>query len=387
MSAPAPALFRLERDVLAWLTTSFGYGPAARAVLTPGGSLANFAAVVAARHEHFGETGNFERAMAYTSTQAHHSVLKAVRLAGVPEANVRAIDVDDAFRMRLDELARAVDDDRRSGLAPFLVIASAGTTNTGAVDPLPAAAELCKKEKLWLHVDGAYGGAFVLCEDGKRRLAGIERADSITFDPHKGLFLPYGTGCLLVKDGQKLRRAHHVGAEYLQDLSGASPADEQVGGRTSPADTLSWSPAELGPELSRDFRGLRLWLPLMLHGARAFRDALDEKLALAERFVEGLDGLVAAGAPLEVVARPQLSLVAFRLARRRGEPLAAWNGRNAALNAAVNDKNRVHLSSTLLPVEDGTAFTLRVCVLSFRSHARHIDRCLEDIAAAIAELA
>jgi aromatic-L-amino-acid decarboxylase len=369
MSAPAPALFRLEQDVLAWLSASFGYGPAARAVLTPGGSLANFAAVVAARHEHFGETGNFERAVVYTSTQAHHSVLKAVRLAGIPEANVRAVGVDGDFRVRIDDLARAIAEDRQRGLRPFLVIVSAGTTNTGAVDPLSAAADLCAKESLWLHVDGAYGGAFVLSDEGKKRLAGIERADSITFDPHKGLFLPYGTGCLLAKDGQKLRRAHHVGAEYLQDLS--------------TADAGSWSPAELGPELSRDFRGLRLWLPLMLHGARAFRDALTEKLELAERFALGLDALVAAGAPLEIVARPQLSLVAFRLERKRGELLEAYNRRNVAFLASIHERNRVHLSSTLVPVADGNAFTLRVCVLSFRSHARHVDRCLEDVALAI----
>jgi aromatic-L-amino-acid decarboxylase len=373
MAEPAPALFRLEEDVLAWLCRSFGYGPDARALLTPGGSPANFAAVVSARHAHFGDGGNFERAVVYTSTQAHHSVTKAVRLAGIPQRNVRVVEVDELFRLRPAALAAAIRDDRERGLAPFLVIASAGTTNTGAVDPLAAVADLCAAEKLWFHVDGAYGGAFVLCDEGRKRLAGIERADSITFDPHKGMFLPYGTGCLLVRDGNHLRRAHRIGAEYLQDLDAADP-------------NLTWSPAELGPELSRDFRGLRLWLPLMLHGARAFRDALTEKLALADRFVEGLDGLVAAGAPIEIVARPQLSLVAFRLARASGETLSEQNRRNAAFLAAVNGKQRVHLSSTLLPAPEGNAFTLRFCVLSFRSHARHVDRCLEDIASATTEI-
>jgi aromatic-L-amino-acid/L-tryptophan decarboxylase len=372
LSAPSPALFSLEQDVLSWLCSSFGYGPDARALLTPGGSLANLAAVVTARHEHFGDAGSFERAIVYTSTQAHHSVAKAVRLAGIPPDNVRSVGVDEMFRMRPDELEAAIRDDRKRGRAPFLVIAAAGTTNTGAVDPLQAVADLCANENLWLHIDGAYGGAFALCDEGKKRLVGLERADSITFDPHKGLFLPYGTGCLLVRDGQKLRRAHHLGADYLQDLDLTSTGN-------------SWSPAELGPELSRDFRGLRLWLPLMLHGARAFRDALTEKLDLAERFADGLDGLVAAGAPIQVVARPQLSLVAFRLAQRPGETLSECNRKNLAFLSAVNAKQRVHLSSTLLPAPGGSAFTLRVCVLGFRTHERHIDACLEDVAAAITE--
>ena len=374
MSAPAPALFRLEQDVLSWLCRSFGYGSDARAILTPGGSVANLAAVVTARHEHFGDGGNFERAIVYTSTQAHHSVAKAVRLAGIPAKNVRPIAVDDLFRLRADVLASAITEDRARGLSPFLVIAAAGTTNTGAVDPLPEIADLCARQKLWFHVDGAYGGAFALCDEGRRRVAGIDRADSITFDPHKGLFLPYGTGCLLVRDGLKLHRAHHVAAEYLQDLRGGP-------------ESVPWSPAELGSELSRDFRGLRLWLPLMLHGAGAFRDALTEKLALAERFVDGLDALVAAGAPIEIVARPQLSLVAFRLAKKPGESQGETNRRNAALLSAINGRQRVHLSSTLLAAPDGNAFTLRVCVLSFRTHARHIDWCLEDVAAATAEAA
>jgi aromatic-L-amino-acid decarboxylase len=374
MPAPSPALFRLEEDVLSWLCRSFGYGSDARALLTPGGSLANLAAVVSARHAHFGDAGHFERAVVYTSTQAHHSIAKAVRLAGIPQRNVRIVEVDELFRMRAGALGDAIRADRARGLSPFLVIASAGTTNTGAVDPLSEIADLSSIEKLWLHVDGAYGGAFALCDEGRKRLAGIERADSITFDPHKGMFLPYGTGCLLVRDGHALRRAHHLGAEYLQDLDALDPS-------------LSWSPAELGPDLSRDFRGLRLWLPLMLHGARAFRDALTEKLALADRFAEGLDGLVAAGAPIEIVARPQLSLVAFRLARRQGETVDDWNRRNTTFLSAINGKNRAHLSSTLLPAAGGNAFTLRVCVLSFRSHARHIDACLEDVADAVTRFA
>lgn len=367
MSGAAPALFRLEQDVLAWLARAFGYGPEARGLMTTGGSLATFSAVVAARHAAFGDSGQFADAMVYSSSQAHHSVLKAVRLAGIPVANVRSVPVDDLFRMGVSALRTAVAADRARGRRPFLIIAAAGTTNTGAIDPLPALADLAAAERLWLHIDAAYGGAFVLCDEGRRRLAGIERADSITFDPHKGLFLPYGTGCLLVRAGDKLHAAHHLAADYLQDLRGGG-------------ESVTWSPAELGPELSRGFRGLRLWLALMLHGAGAFRDALGEKLALAERLTAGIEQLRAEGAPLEIVARPQLSTVAFRLLRQSGESLELWNRRNAAFLARINGRERVFLSSTLLPVSDGDAFTLRACVLSFRSHARHIDHGLEDIA-------
>src|SRR5262249_52279103 len=161
-------------------------------------------------------------------------------------------------------------------------------------------------------------GTFVLCDEGKRLLAGIERADSVVLDPHKGMFLPYGTGCLLVKDGARLRAAHEAEADYLQDLGSASAP----------------SPGSYGPELSRPYRGLRVWLPLMLHGARAFREALAEKLALARDLHASLSAL----AGLEIVDPPQTSTVAFRPARRAGERLADWNARGAALLGSINGR-------------------------------------------------
>jgi aromatic-L-amino-acid decarboxylase len=367
LAAASPGLVRLEVDVLRWLARGFGYSEKARGIFTSGGSMANFSAIVAARHEHVGEQGDLRRATVYTSTQAHLSVLKSVSIAGIPRQNLRTVRVDDRFRMDANALREKIQKDRAAGMTPFLVVSSAGTTNTGAVDPLPAITEICESERLWHHVDGAYGGAFVLCEEGKRILSGIEHADSITFDPHKGLFLPYGTGCLLARDGDKLARAHHSAADYLQDLD-----DEGLPSATN-----------LGPELTRSFRGLRLWMPLMLCGARAFRSALSEKIDLARRFHAGLERLVEAGAPLEIVDSPQLSTVPFRTRRAPGEALDAWSHRTAQMHAAVNARGRVYLSSTLLPVEDGAAFTSRVCVLSFRTHAERIDACLEDLAHAL----
>jgi aromatic-L-amino-acid decarboxylase len=365
----APGWVRLEQDVLDWLLQEFGYDPtSARGLLTTGSSLGNFTALVTARHHHFGDRGDYSHALVYTSTQAHHSISKALRMVGVPAANLRVVNVDELFRMDVDDLRQQLEADRHRGLRPFCVIASAGTTNTGAIDPLPELAQLCRREDLWLHVDAAYGGAFVLSPGGRTRLRGIAEADSICFDPHKGMFLPYGTGCLLVRDGTRLAAAHMGEADYLRDF----------------ADSSTPSPAHLGPELSRPFRGLRLWLPLMLHGAKAFRDALEEKLALAQLCTEALDRRIAAGKSLEIVARPQLSTVAFRLCRAPDEPLEQWNARNVSLLERINARNRAYLSSTLLPVIDGLAVSLRVCVMSFRTHRERIDALLEDLDYALA---
>ncbi|MEM7152225.1 MAG: pyridoxal-dependent decarboxylase [Myxococcota bacterium] len=366
LTAAAPALCRFEADVIEWLARAFGYGPGARGILCSGGSLANLSAVVTARIDRLGEQADLRKAVVYTSAQAHHSVSKAIRLTGLPGSSVRTVSVDARLRLQPEALAAQVVRDREAGLLPFLLVSAAGTTNTGAIDPLPALADLCEEHGLWHHVDGAYGGAFVLCEEGRQRLAGIERADSITFDPHKGMFLPYGTGCLLVKDGAALKRAHAGEAAYLQDFEEGPD--------------LAPSPTEHGPELSRPFRGLRLWLPLMLHGAAPFRHALAEKLALADRFHRGLLALADDGAPIEVVDPPQLSTVPFRLRRQPDETLEAWNARNARWMQAANERGHVYMSSTALPVADGAAFTLRACVLSFRTHAEHIDHALEDLA-------
>ena len=349
LSQAAPALARLEGDVLRWLAGEVGFGPDARGILTSGGSMANFGGVVTARTAKLGDSGDFREATVLVSAQVHHSVEKAARLAGIPPRNVHSVAVDGHLRMDMDALREAVERHR-----PFLIVASAGTTNTGAIDPLHAIADLCAEAGIWMHVDGAYGGTWYLCERGRQRLSGMERADSLSLDPHKGLFLPYGTGCLLVKRGEALADAHAGSAHYLQDFEDAAVP----------------SPSDYGPELSRPFRGLRLWLPLMLHGARAFREALDEKLTLSERTY---DAFLAQG--LDVVVPPQLTTIAFRLPRDPGEGLADWNARNEAYMGRINARGRVYLSSTDL---DGV-FTLRVCIVSFRTHGDHITWLIEDV--------
>jgi aromatic-L-amino-acid decarboxylase len=372
LAVESPALCRLEADVLDWLLAEFGLGDfdSARGVLTSGGSIANFCAIVAARHEHCGDDGDLTKATAYVSSQTHHSVAKALHLAGIPVRNVRAVAVDSRFRMDPTALKDLLSADVAEGLQPFLVVSTAGTTNTGAVDPLGAIADICTASRVWHHVDAAYGGGFVLCAKGKELLTDIERADSITIDPHKSLFLPMGTGCLLVRDGDKLRNAHEMDAAYLA-----------VGDEGEPP-----SPAHYGPELTRPYRGLRLWLSLMLYGAEAFRNTLTEKLDLAVHFHQQLlrlhDEL---DLPIEVIEAPQLSTVTFRLERQAAESLAAWNDRNIDFVNRINASGRVFLSKTALPVADGAAQTLRVCVLNYRTRKADIDACLEVVEAAARE--
>lgn len=362
----SPVLVRLEADVLEWLAAAFGYDERARGLLLSGSSIANLCGVVTARTERLGEQADLRQAVVYTSSQAHHSVGKAIRMAGLPSSSLRELAVDERLRILPGDLVQQLEADRARGLRPFLLVSTAGTTNTGAIDPLPALASVCEREGLWHHVDAAYGGGFVLCDEGRARLAGIDRADSIAFDPHKGMFLPYGTGCLLARDGQTLRRAHAGEGAYLKDH--ASTADATP------------SPADHGPELSRPFRGLRLWLPLMLYGAAAFRDTVAEKLVLAERFHRGMVALQEGGAPIELADAPQLTVVPFRLRREPDEPAHAHDSRNAAWLRAINERGRVFLSSTTLPTADGPALTLRACILSFRTHADRVDQALEDVA-------
>jgi aromatic-L-amino-acid decarboxylase len=357
----APGLAQLEANVVRWLCEIMGYGPASLGFLTSGGSLANFSAVVTARRTLLPD--DFLGGTIYASDQVHHSVQKAAMLAGFPADAVREIGSDELFRIRLDELAQRIAEDRAAGRTPFLIVASAGTTNTGAVDDLAALADMAAHHRMWLHVDGAYGGCFMLTERGRSVLRGIERADSIVLDPHKGMFLPYGTGCLLVRDGSTLRRAHTVFADYMPAMQ-----DEE--------DLVDF--CQISPELSRPFRGLAVWLPIKLLGIEPFRNNLDEKLDLAQWAADRLRSIDG----IEILAEPQLSIVAFRLTSN-GLDAEALNDLNRDFMARVNARKRVYLTGTML----GDRFAVRICVLSFRTHLDRMEQCLEDIREAVASLA
>jgi aromatic-L-amino-acid decarboxylase len=348
----APGLAQIEQNVIRWLCDLFGYPPEARGILTTGGSMANLSAIVAARHAKLGE--DFADGTYYVSEQAHASVTKAASIAGLPRRALRLVPVDGELRMDAVELARQVKQDRADGLRPFLVVPSAGTTNTGAVDPLDDVATIAADEGLWLHVDAAYGGFFQLTDRGRRLFRGIERADSVTLDPHKGMFLPYGTGSLIVRDGAALRDAHLVGAAYLQD-------------RMPEAELPNLH--EYSPELSRDHRGFRVWLPLVVHGVAAFREALDEKLDLADHLHAALTEVPG----VEVLWPPQLSVVSFRLA-------GGDDDANRAFLERINASGRILVSSTTI---DGR-YLLRACIVSHRTHRDRIDEAIDIIRAAAA---
>jgi aromatic-L-amino-acid decarboxylase len=351
--AAAPALVQLEANVIRWFCEIVGYGRGSGGILTTGGSLANFAAVVAARKTLLPE--NFFQGTLYCSDQVHHSFQKAANLAGFPYANIREIASDDKFRIRLDALENAIARDKRDGFTPFMLVGSAGTTNTGAVDDLSALAGIAKQNAMWFHCDGAYGAFFVLTERGKKTLRGIELADSVVLDPHKTFFLPYGTGGLVVRDASTLRRAHSLHADYLPEMQ----RDEQL---------IDF--CEISPELSRDFRGLRVWLPLKMFGIDVFRQQLDEKLDLTLWATEELRKIEG----IEIVAEPQLSVVAFRY--------GTSNDVNRELLDRINAKKRVMLTPTII---DGK-FIIRICVVSFRTHRERMQMAIDDIRAAVAEV-
>ncbi|NUT00261.1 MAG: aminotransferase class V-fold PLP-dependent enzyme, partial [Sphingomonas sp.] len=256
-------------------------------------------------------------------------------------------------------IEEALEADVRNGIRPWLVIASAGTVDTGAVDPLADIADVCRRYGAWFHVDGAYGGLFSLCDEGRQRLAGIEQADSVALDPHKTLFLPYGTGAALVRKGQHLADAFSATGEYIRPLG-----ESEVG----------MSPADLSPELTRHFRAMRLWLPLQIAGIDAFRAAQSEKLALARYFharLSQIDGF-------DPGPEPDLSVVAFRYVPATGDADAF----NEKLLVKLQRDGRVMMSGTRI---DGT-YLIRCAILSFRTHVEHVDDAVDVLVEAVASL-
>ncbi|HVE75507.1 MAG TPA: aminotransferase class V-fold PLP-dependent enzyme [Actinomycetota bacterium] len=351
----SPVFAEIEWGLIRWMCELFGYPEAASGALTSGGSMANFSAVITARAAKLGE--DFLKGTIYASDQAHHSVHKAAHMAGFPRDAVRVVPVDDQLRLELDALSSTIAADKRAGAKPFLLVASAGTTNTGAVDPLRDLRGVADQNEMWLHADAAYGGFFQLTERGSETLSGVELADSITLDPHKGLFLPYGTGALIVRNGDALRNAHAVGEiAYLKDLPVARDF------------------ADYSSEMTRHMRSLRLWLPLTLHGVGAFRETLDEKLDLATHLYNALDSRGDFDLPWE----PSLSIVAFRHRSQGSQGIDT----NKMLMKKINASQRVLLS----PTEIDGVFWLRAAILAHRTHRNRIDELVEIIDEAVSDM-
>ena len=354
-----PGSVEMENLVLEWMAELIGYPAGHAGNLASGGSIASLIAVVTAREAAGLRSRDYERAVVYSTSHVHHCLDKALRVAGLADVVRRAVPLDERFRLRPEALADLVHEDRARGLNPWLVIGSAGTTDVGAIDPLPAIADVAEREALWFHVDAAYGGFFAMVDSVRPRLAGMERSDSIVLDPHKALFLPYGTGAVLVRDGDHLSQAHTYEAHYMQDTA----SDERE----------LRAPAALSPELTKHFRGLRVWLPLMLHGVEPFVACLEEKLELARYFRTELERF-----GFEVGPEPELSVVTYRWVPERGDA----NAFNRTLIEATHVDGRIFLSSTTI---NGT-FVLRFAALAFRTHLVHADLAIQILRDLVAEL-
>ena len=349
-SHAAPGLVAIEESVIRWMTSLFGLGDNAGGILLSGGSLANLTAVVTARSR-LGE--RFDDGVVYTSERTHHSMTKGARIAGIATDRVRLVPTDRRLRMDPAALDAVMAADVAGGLRPMMVAATAGTTDTGAIDPLDRCADLAAAHGAWFHVDAAYGGFFQLTDRGRTRLAGIVRADSITVDAHKSLFLPFGVGGLVVRDVEHLVDAHEGRGAYMQDV-----VDGDLPHYLS-----------MGPELTRPNRGLPLWLALNLHGVDAFRRTLDSMLDLAGDAAARLADLPG----VELITEPELSIVAFRS--------TAGDDATARIQQALNDSGRIHVSSTT--IDD--RLWIRLAFLSQRTTAAIADEAIELITATMTE--
>ena len=349
---------QLELTVLGWFRDWIGYPPEAAGVLVSGGSAANLTAIACARENLVGPMSS--RIVAYASDQTHSSVARAARNLGFRSDQIRVLPADARFRMRPGDLVAAMDADVAAGRIPFLVSANAGTTNTGAVDPLAEISAICRARGVWLHVDGAYGAFAVLTERGRAAMDGLELADSITLDPHKWLAMPFEVGCLMVRDAATLQRAFELHPEYLQDRHHAAQAVNF---------------ADLGLQLTRASRAIKVWLAIQTFGLDAFRAAIDRAMDLtlaAQRWIE-------ADPRLELVTPASLGILTFRHRGLPDEPADLVDRRNEGLSASIAATGDVLMTSTVI----GGRYAMRLCVLNHTSGEDDVRYALERVASAI----
>jgi glutamate/tyrosine decarboxylase-like PLP-dependent enzyme len=328
-----------------------GYPETSEGDLTSGGSMAALSAVMAAREAAGIKSATVAEHVVYLTSQTHHTFRKALHITGMGDCVIRKVDTDAGYRMMPAALQKTVSADREQGLSPWFIAASAGTTDLGAVDPLDEIADIAESEKIWFHVDAAYGGAFALCEEGKLRLKGLERSDSLILDPHKGFFLPGGVGVVLVRDGSKLFNAYHARGTYMQDMENDSER----------------SPCDYSAELTRPNRALRFWLPFKMLGTAPFVAALEEKLLLARYFHEQLANIdgINTGPP------PDLSIATFRYVPASGDA----DTFNKSLIDAIRDDGRVFLTSTTVD----EYYVIRMAILGYNTHIDDVDTALTVI--------
>ncbi len=353
---------QLELTVLSWFRDWIGYPAGAAGVLVSGGSAANLTAIACARETIVGPMS--PRIVAYASDQTHSSLARAARHLGFRPDQIRVLPIDDRFRIRVDDLAAAIDADASSGRLPFLVIANAGTTSTGAIDDLAAISSLCRDRGLWLHVDGAYGAFAVLTVRGQAALAGLDLADSVTLDPHKWLAMPFEVGCLIVRDGGNLERAFELHPEYLR---------EQVD------DQHAVNFADRGLQLTRSSRAIKVWLAIQTFGLDAFREVIDRSLDLtleAQRRIEADDRL-------ELVTPASLGVLTFRRRGEAGDSPDVVDRRNERIVAELAAAGDVLLTSTVI----GGRYAIRLCILNHTSGRADVEHALERVASLVTSAA
>jgi glutamate/tyrosine decarboxylase-like PLP-dependent enzyme len=353
----APAATTVEHQVIEWLKTMTGFDPRGEGVLLSGGSFANFAALAAALRagtdvdlNQRGVAALPGRPRIYTSEMTHMSMPKAASMLGVGKDAIVRIPVDRELRMLPDALRSQIAADRAAGFHPVCAVATAGDVNTGAIDPLEAIADVCEAARVWLHVDGSYGALAAQAPRVAGAMRGLARADSLSLDPHKWLFAPLDVGCLLVRDQAALRRAFSEGAGYIDVV-----ADRDM------SEFAYW---DHGPELSRRFRALKIWVLLKVHGARAIQAAIDDNIAVAAHLAARID----ASADFERLAPAPLSIVCFRY--KQGDD--AFNKR---LMVEVQRDGESYVSNATV----NGRFALRACIVNFRTRAEDVETLLDTI--------
>lgn len=357
----SPSGTQIEQTVIRWMKEIVGYPTDAIGLLVSGGSMANFAGLAAARSAK--APGNIVRdglagspAMCvYVSREGHFSVTKAAGMLGLGEANVKQIDTEADGRMGLAQLKARVKEDRAEGRLPFCVVANAGTTATGAVDPIDALAEFTRQEGLWLHVDAAYGGFAALAPSARHLFDGIAEADSVALDPHKWLYGPMGCGCILYRSPKAALAAFSHDADYTRRI-----------GLVEDEAFAFW---DYGPELSRPFRALDLWMLLKFVGAARIAEAIEHNIACAKY----LENLVKASDDFETLAPVELSTFCFRY-RPRG-----FSGDLDILNERLLVALQRAGSSYLSNAKINGQFALRGCVLNYRTTERDMEKLLDDV--------
>jgi glutamate/tyrosine decarboxylase-like PLP-dependent enzyme len=347
----SPGSVTIENELLNWMKNIFNYPDTAIGNLASGGSIANLIALTSARDKHKIKGERIIKSVIYLSPQVHHCIHKAIRIIGLEDIKINYLELDDYSRIKPDFLQKQIESDIKKGLYPFMVIASAGTTDTGAVDPLNTIGLIAKKFNIWYHIDAAYGGFFILTKEKKQLFKGIELSDSLVIDPHKGLFLPYGLGAVLIKDKEAVFHSHHFTANYMQDAIGSD---------------MPINPADVSPELTKHFRGLRMWIPLQLHGIEPFVACLEEKLLLILYLRSKLKEI-----GFELGPDPDLSVSYFWYNSQKAEE----NLFNEKLLEFIHNDGRVYFSSTIVKGK----FVIRIAILSFRTKLKTIDKALDLI--------